>query len=106
MRASRFYHLADFLEPNLGQHWSKMDLVESMVVALDETASKRGHSYVTVFIDLDRTSKSRSSSLPPARARARARARVAWSCFAVSCVSMAVITTISPRWSATCSQPS
>ncbi|CAO0820285.1 hypothetical protein DFAR_3710020 [Desulfarculales bacterium] len=24
-------------------------------MALDKTASKRGHSYITVFIDLDRT---------------------------------------------------
>ena len=26
-------------------------------IALDETASKRGHNYVTIFLDLERTSK-------------------------------------------------
>ncbi|CAO0822851.1 hypothetical protein DFAR_3340011 [Desulfarculales bacterium] len=53
-------------------------------VAWDENASKRGHNYVTIFIDLDRK-QSRSSSLPPAKA--------AWSCSAVSCVSVAAIAT-------------
>jgi transposase len=34
-----------------------LDLSDLEAVGLDETASKRGHNYVTVFIDLDRTSK-------------------------------------------------
>jgi transposase len=34
-----------------------LDLSSLEGLALDETASKRGHNYVTVFIDLDRTSK-------------------------------------------------
>jgi len=33
---------------------SKLDLLELKAVGLDETASKRRHNYVTVFIDLDR----------------------------------------------------
>ncbi|CAO0820830.1 hypothetical protein DFAR_1930012 [Desulfarculales bacterium] len=51
----------------VAQPLSKMDLGGVKAVALDETASKRGHNYVTVFIDLDRKQKP-SSSLPPARA--------------------------------------
>ena len=39
------------------QALSKMDLGGVKAVALDETASKRGHNYVTVFIDLDRKQK-------------------------------------------------
>ncbi|CAO0822768.1 hypothetical protein DFAR_3290016 [Desulfarculales bacterium] len=34
-----------------------MDLCGVKAVALDETASKRGHNYVIVFIDLDRKQK-------------------------------------------------
>ncbi len=34
-----------------------LDLSELRAVGLDETASKRGHNYVTIFIDLDRPSK-------------------------------------------------
>ena len=36
---------------------SQLDLSSVKAVALDETASKRGHNYVTVFIDLDRKAK-------------------------------------------------
>ncbi|CAO0820586.1 hypothetical protein DFAR_1710003 [Desulfarculales bacterium] len=35
------------------QALSKMDLGGVKAVALDETVSKRGHKYVTIFIDLD-----------------------------------------------------
>ncbi|CAO0824539.1 hypothetical protein DFAR_710002 [Desulfarculales bacterium] len=41
----------------VAQALSKMDLGRIKVVALDETASKRGYNYVTVFIDLDRKQK-------------------------------------------------
>ena len=34
--------------------FSKLDLSSVTAVGLDETASKKGHNYVTVFIDLDR----------------------------------------------------
>ncbi|CAO0823758.1 transposase [Desulfarculales bacterium] len=40
------------------QALSKMDLGGVKAVALDETASKRGRSYITIFIDLDRKQKS------------------------------------------------
>ncbi|CAO0821463.1 transposase [Desulfarculales bacterium] len=42
----------------MAQALSKMDLGGVKAMALDETASKRGHNYVTVFIDLDRKQKS------------------------------------------------
>ncbi|EKD98675.1 MAG: hypothetical protein ACD_23C00315G0001, partial [uncultured bacterium] len=41
----------------VAQALSRMDLGGVKAVALDETASKRGHNYVTVFIDLDRKQK-------------------------------------------------
>ncbi|CAO0822978.1 hypothetical protein DFAR_330036 [Desulfarculales bacterium] len=41
----------------VAQALSKMDLGEITAVALDGTASKRGHNYVTVFLDLDRKQK-------------------------------------------------
>ena len=34
-----------------------MDLSSLKAIGLDETASKRGHNYVTVFIDMDRHDK-------------------------------------------------
>jgi len=36
---------------------SRMDLSQLVALGLDETASKRGHNYVTVFIDLERDKK-------------------------------------------------
>ncbi|CAO0823234.1 hypothetical protein DFAR_3590002 [Desulfarculales bacterium] len=41
----------------VAQALSKMDLCGVKTVTLDETASTRGHNYVTVFIDLDRKQK-------------------------------------------------
>ncbi|CAO0820548.1 hypothetical protein DFAR_1690003 [Desulfarculales bacterium] len=41
----------------VAQALSKMDLGGVKAVALDETASKRGHNYVTTFIDLNRKQK-------------------------------------------------
>lgn len=43
---------------------SKIDLGGFKAVALDETASKRGHSYVSFFIDLDRKQKPVSFATP------------------------------------------
>ncbi|CAO0823050.1 hypothetical protein DFAR_3460029 [Desulfarculales bacterium] len=83
----------------VAQALSKIDLGGVKAVALDGTASKRDHNYATVFIDLDRKRKPVIFVIP-------AKARAVWSCFAASCVSMAAITTISPKWSATCRQPS
>ncbi|CAO0820353.1 hypothetical protein DFAR_1540004 [Desulfarculales bacterium] len=41
----------------VAQAMSKMDLGGVKAVALDATVSKRGHNYVTVFVDLDRKQK-------------------------------------------------
>jgi transposase len=41
----------------VGKAMERLDLADLRAVAFDETASKRGHNYVTIFIDLDRKSK-------------------------------------------------
>ncbi|CAO0824771.1 hypothetical protein DFAR_910014 [Desulfarculales bacterium] len=51
---TRFWRVVQFY---VAQALSKMDLDGVKAMALDETASKRGHNYVTVFIDLDRKQK-------------------------------------------------
>jgi transposase len=45
------------VEHYVGQAVARFDLTRLRAIGLDETASKRGHNYVTVFIDLDRTQK-------------------------------------------------
>ena len=35
---------------------SRFDLSQVKAIGLDETASKRGHNYVTIFIDMERAS--------------------------------------------------
>ncbi len=45
------------VEHYVGQAVARLALGGLRAVALDETASKRGHNYVTVFIDLDRKEK-------------------------------------------------
>jgi transposase len=45
------------IEHYVGQAVARLDLGRLKAVGLDETASKRGHNYVTVFIDLDRRQK-------------------------------------------------
>jgi transposase len=45
------------VEHYVGQAVARLDLTRLRAIGLDETASKRGHNYVTVFIDLDRTQK-------------------------------------------------
>jgi len=41
----------------IGQAIGRLDLSSVRAIALDETAAKRGHTYVTVFIDLDAAAK-------------------------------------------------
>lgn len=41
----------------IGKALDRLDLSDVQAVALDETAAKRGHEYVTVFIDLDAVEK-------------------------------------------------
>jgi transposase len=45
------------LEFYVGRAIERLDLSRVTAVALDETAAKRGHDYVTVFIDLDAAEK-------------------------------------------------
>jgi transposase len=45
------------IEHYVGQAVARLDLGRLKAVGLDETASKRGHNYVTVFIDLDAKQK-------------------------------------------------
>jgi transposase len=41
----------------VGKAMAGLDLADLKAVAFDETASKRGHNYVTIFIDLDRKTR-------------------------------------------------
>jgi hypothetical protein len=45
------------IEHYVGQAVARLDLGRLKAIGLDETASKRRHNYVTVFIDLDRKQK-------------------------------------------------
>jgi len=45
------------IEHYVGAALARLDLADLKAVAFDETASKRGHNYVTIFIDLDRKSR-------------------------------------------------
>jgi transposase len=45
------------VEHYVGKAVARLDLSQLTAVGLDETAAKRGHTYVTVFIDLDRKHK-------------------------------------------------
>jgi transposase len=62
LAASRIIGVTDKRLWRVIQHYvtkamSRLDLSQVKAVALDETASKRGHNYVTVFIDLDKKQK-------------------------------------------------
>jgi transposase len=60
--AARFMGITDKRLWRILQHYvaravGALDLGSVRAVGLDETASKRGHNYVTVFIDMDRADK-------------------------------------------------
>jgi transposase len=60
--AARFMGITDkrlwrILQHYVARAFGELDLGSVRAVGLDETASKRGHNYVTVFIDMDRANK-------------------------------------------------
>ena len=62
LAASRFIGITDKRLWRIVEHYVRravaaLDLGSVRAVGLDETASKRGHTYVTVFIDMDRRDK-------------------------------------------------
>jgi transposase len=62
LAAARFIGITDKRLWRIVQHYvaqalATLDLRKLRAVGLDETAAKRGHNYVTVFIDMDRRDK-------------------------------------------------
>ena len=62
LAAARFMGITDKRLWRIVEHYVRravaaLDLRSVRAVGLDETASKRGHNYVTVFIDMDRRTK-------------------------------------------------
>lgn len=62
LAAARFMGITDkrlwrIVEHYVGRAVAGLDLRGVRAIGLDETASKRGHNYVTVFIDMDRRDK-------------------------------------------------
>src|ERR1700693_3145117 len=62
LAAARIIEITDkrlwrIVEHYVGRAVERLDLRKLAAVGLDETAAKRGHTYVTVFIDLDRSEK-------------------------------------------------
>jgi len=62
LAAARFMGITDkrlwrVIEHYVARAVAELDLRSVRAVGLDETAAKRGHNYVTVFIDMDRTDK-------------------------------------------------
>jgi transposase len=62
LAAARFMGITDkrlwrVVEHYVGQAVAELDLRAVRSFGLDETAAKRGHNYVTVFIDMDRADK-------------------------------------------------
>lgn len=62
LAASRFMGITDkrlwrIVEHYVGRAVAELSLRGVRAIGLDETASKRGHAYVTVFIDMDRRDK-------------------------------------------------
>ena len=62
LAAARFMAVTDqrlwrMLEYYIQQNLERWDLSTVRKLALDETASKRGHNYVTIFLDMDKVDK-------------------------------------------------
>jgi transposase len=62
LAAARIIEITDkrlwrIVEHYVGRAVERLDLGKLAAVGLDETAAKRGQTYVTVFIDLDRSEK-------------------------------------------------
>jgi transposase len=62
LAAARIIEITDkrlwrIVEHYVGRAVERLDLRKLAAVGLDETAAKRGHTYVTVFIDLNRSEK-------------------------------------------------
>ena len=62
LAAARIIEITDkrlwrIVEHYVGKAVARLDLSSLSAIGLDETAAKRGHTYVTVFIDLDRKDK-------------------------------------------------
>jgi len=62
LAAARFMEVTDqrlwrMLEYYIQQNLERWDLSAVRKLALDETASKRGHNYVTIFLDMDKADK-------------------------------------------------
>jgi transposase len=62
LAAARIIEITDkrlwrIVEHYVGRAVERLDLSRVTAIGLDETAAKRGHTYVTVFIDLDRANK-------------------------------------------------
>jgi transposase len=60
LAAARFMEITDtrqwrIVHHSVGRSIERLDLSELTQIALDETASRRGHRYVTVFLDMART---------------------------------------------------
>jgi hypothetical protein len=62
LEAGRMMSITDkrlwrIVEHYVSKAMENLDLSELEALGLDETVSKRGHNYVTIFIDLDRPSR-------------------------------------------------
>ena len=77
LAAARFIGITDKRLWRIVEHYVAkalrwLDLSGLTALAFDETASRRGHNYVTVFID---GPQERAGASTPRRARARRRSR-------------------------------